>query len=539
MNTIRLDAYNNEITTDVYPSHTSMNTHMNTNLIQMQVINKVMSNLHFLKTGDMVLDTIIMTLIQGLIISLITLIIAQIGQILTEIRTVIKKSITLTSSNLTNLYYYINSVLFRKSKVICKTIEIPYISETKDINELHKAVHWFLTNNEKIDYLFEQHLQFVFNKKITLENREEIKKNLSINKILTQDKPKTITYKNKKITYKLSKEIVTVYGDRDRKRENYKVILWTDVNEHDKIDILEDFSQHCLTEYINNLSSSKWTQMIYTLTDGEWKACPSNNYRKIDTIILKNDLKNKIKKDLDLFLNSEDWYKDRDIPYKRGYLFYGLPGTGKTSMIKGIATYSKRHIHYLILSEIKTDSQLIELLKKINYETTILVIEDIDAMTEIVKSREFKADTKKEKEEENVTISGIINAMENKNNKYDNREESKLTLSGLLNALDGVFTTHGRILIMTTNHPEVLDEALIRAGRCDSKYVFGHCDKQQIKEMYYLFFDIEPEIEQINNIEDNVYSPAHISSVFQRYRNTPEIALLHLDDVETKITSNN
>ena len=41
-------------------------------------------------------------------------------------------------------------------------------------------------------------------------------------------------------------------------------ILWTDINENDKIDILEDFCQHCLHEYIDNLTSSRWIQQIYT-----------------------------------------------------------------------------------------------------------------------------------------------------------------------------------------------------------------------------------------------------------------------------------
>ena len=88
-----------------------------------------------------------------------------------------------------------------------------------------------------------------------------------------------------------------------------------------------------------------------------------------------------------MFLNSEEWYQHRDIPYTRGYLFYGHPGTGKTSMIKGLSLFSKRHIHYLMLNEVETDTQLVELIKSINYKETILVIEDIDAMLNVVKSR--------------------------------------------------------------------------------------------------------------------------------------------------------
>jgi chaperone BCS1 len=42
-------------------------------------------------------------------------------------------------------------------------------------------------------------------------------------------------------------------------------------------------------------------------------------------------------------------------------------------------------------------------------------------------------------------------------------------LSDLLNALDGLISVHSRIIIMTTNHPEKLDPALIRYGRVDHK----------------------------------------------------------------------
>ena len=240
-------------------------------------------------------------------------------------------------------------------------------------------------------------------------------------------------------------------------------------------------------------------------------------------------MKEDIKQDLQLFLNSEEWYKDRDIPYTRGYLFYGYPGTGKTSMIKGISTYCKRHIHFLMLSNVKSDADLIELFKKINYKDTILVLEDIDAMIEIVKSRERQYDDQSNDDKNNDD-----NNKKNDDNK-SKKQISTLTLSGLLNALDGVFSCHGRILIITTNHPEVLDEALVRPGRIDGKYLFDNCDRTQIKELYEMFFNKPANENQLNKIQFKNYSPAHITSVFLRYRNKLDEALLHLDDIETKI----
>ncbi|CAJ1938074.1 unnamed protein product [Cylindrotheca closterium] len=63
-----------------------------------------------------------------------------------------------------------------------------------------------------------------------------------------------------------------------------------------------------------------------------------------------------------------------------------------------------------------------------------------------------------------------------------------LSLSGLLNVLDGVVDTPGRIVIMTTNHPEILDPALIRPGRVDKKLFLGHMSGDDIIAMMEHYF---------------------------------------------------
>merc|ERR1711939_932024 len=59
----------------------------------------------------------------------------------------------------------------------------------------------------------------------------------------------------------------------------------------------------------------------------------------------------------------------------------------------------------------------------------------------------------------------------------------KLNLSGLLNVLDGVVDTPERIVVMTTNHPEFLDPALIRPGRIDQKLFLGHMKAHNVIRM--------------------------------------------------------
>jgi ATP-dependent 26S proteasome regulatory subunit len=508
----------------------------------------------------------------------------------TQIKTLLDKTGSLVSwifYGTTNFLWWLYCKILNTPIKQIKNVDIPYISDNRKINELYKAVSWYLSTNSEIDYTKETDLQYVYEKSLVPENVQSIKSNLTLNKIVSQNKKKEIKFKNYIIKYELSTELVTVYTDREKKRENYKVKLWVEIDQFVKSDILEEFCQLCITKYIDSLTSNTWKQQIFINKDGKWTGENSNNTRKLETIILQNSLKDEIKDDFMRFINSEDWYNSLDIPFNRGYLFYGRPGTGKTSLIRGLSLHFKRHIHFLMLQNIKSDVELLELFKGINYKETILVIEDIDAMVSAVKSREMlesksdnnsdsdfdsdfdsdsdsksesKSDKKlkklmkklekqnKELEKQNkqnkqIDIPGYkkrdigydLNLNSNSNSN-DKNKQSGITLSGLLNALDGIVSSPGRILIMTTNHPEVLDDALVRPGRCDAKYQFDFCNKDQIKELFQMFFNTEAPVQQLANIKASEYSPAHITSVFLRYRNEPHKALEHLDDLEQKVT---
>merc|ERR1711934_154972 len=119
-------------------------------------------------------------------------------------------------------------------------------------------------------------------------------------------------------------------------------------------------------------------------------------------------------------------------------------------------------------------------------------------------------------------------------NNNTRKNTRSLTLSGLLNAIDGPFTTNGRIMIMTTNHPEVLDLALIRGGRVDKRFLFDYCNRYQIKSLFEMYFEKPCTTEYLDNIPNRKYSPAHITSVFLRKRDNPYEAFDHLDDEEDR-----
>ena len=97
-------------------------------------------------------------------------------------------------------------------------------------------------------------------------------------------------------------------------------------------------------------------------------------------------------------------------------------------------------------------------------------------------------------------------------------ESSKgFDLSCFLNVLDGLIELHGVMIIITTNHPDKLDKALIRPGRIDFIHEFKKANKNIIIAMLKLKYNKTDEeiylIKNIKNIKDYVLSPAHIQSI--------------------------
>lgn len=442
------------------------------------------------------------------------------------------------------LWMFIDRVLNRQ-KFMTKSIDISYITEEKKVNQLYKALDWYLASKHEIDYIRETPLRFSFEDEI---EGGLIPKEIKINKRPTMNNFKSLKFEGYEIFFITNKDVITVYTDKERKRENYKITLTTKIPLDTTEDILDKFCTFCLNEYIKSKTNRQWMQLIYTNKNGRWENTPSNNARKLETIVLQDNMTEDIKEDLDDFVNSETWYHEWGIPYTRGYLFYGKPGCGKTSLIKGISNYTQRHMYYLMLNHVKSDNELIDLLKGIDYKKAILVIEDIDCMTKIINDRSNR-DSSEDMSELKSEIKAIKQTMMNGNMNrtdifmqahpqlFNDGPEQKtyngeLTLSGILNAIDGIFNNDGRIMIMTSNHPEVLDRALIRSGRVDRKIKFDYCTKEQIQHMYKMMFKKEVELEELNHINDYKYSPADIVSLFVRYKSDP---LMALKDIENKI----
>lgn len=246
---------------------------------------------------------------------------------------------------------------------------------------------------------------------------------------------------------------------------------------------------------------------LYLSAGSHWANAGDIPQRPIESVIFPDGEGDKLVADMQVFLKSRKWYNERGVPYRRGYLFFGPPGTGKSSAIIALANLLGKPLYVCNVGGFSnSDESLLELLSYVP-PGAIVLFEDIDAA---VVSREDEDEDKKAK-----VIPGI-------------------TLSGLLNALDGVAAAEGRIVVLTTNYPERLDKALTRAGRVDYKTEFGYATESQIERLFLRFYEGHPELAKsfVETLTGRTVTPATLQQHFMRYRNSPEDALTHQDEIK-------
>jgi len=227
-------------------------------------------------------------------------------------------------------------------------------------------------------------------------------------------------------------------------------------------------------------------------------------YKQLDTLYLRNRDKAKLTNVVDSFKNRKETYEQLGIPYKLGMLFHGLPGTGKTSAIKAIASYLNKDIYFVHLNTVKSNKQLKEIFEYINEKCNggIIVFEDIDAASEIVAAR-------------SCTGNGIKD--QNLSETISEEDSESLTLSYLLNLLDGTICREGTIFAITTNYLNKIDSAIYRPGRVDIKVEFLRCDSFQIKEIYQAILGRPIPGELLSKIDENKYTPSDIIFFLYQY----------------------
>jgi len=210
-----------------------------------------------------------------------------------------------------------------------------------------------------------------------------------------------------------------------------------------------------LAEIKKNADATEFSYISVNVNNGGcWRNLTSRPIN-ISEPILEKDTFRHIVDDAEQFVKSENLYNERGLVYKRGYIFSGPPGNGKTTTIAAMAARLKRHIYHICLNNI-TSQQFIELISYIS-PASLLILEDIDC----IKSVKSRIDC-----------------------QSDNEKPLPLDMSTILNVLDGNLTPHGLMFVMTTNHKDKLDPALLRPGRTDVHVEINGPNQDKVKRLY-------------------------------------------------------
>ena len=306
----------------------------------------------------------------------------------------------------------------------------------------------------------------------------------------------------------------------------------------------------------------------------KWQVSEFNSSMTLDSLFFEG--KEEVIDILERFMKEQILYEKIGKPWQLGILLEGEPGCGKTSFIKAIANYFNRSIKDLQFNRMKTIDDLEGCMNCIEYnnknmsiERVIMVAEDFDCMTDIAKSRSLekkeqeelikRRDKKRQENQEQINsmksdeAKAIMHAINRDQEEMENfvmlgptqkKADREITLSSLLNILDGIYSYNGRIIIFSTNHPEMIDEACLRSGRIDVRIKFKRLSQKIMYEMiehWYKSYDefygtvLTEEFRNLwkdFNFDDEKLKPCDISNILQKYGKNVEFTLKSLQNLQ-------
>lgn len=234
----------------------------------------------------------------------------------------------------------------------------------------------------------------------------------------------------------------------------------------------------------NDLDEDK--VIVHEFGDG-WVRASEQRVRNIDTVHLNTGVKEEIVKFIEDFKSREKFDIKHGISHETAIMLKGPAGTGKSTLLKVLAGHFNMPVYNLNASALHKIKNAFASLP----ENALVVIEDIDGEAAL-HSREINSERKGKKKTE-ASGSTVVEAF------------SFTSMSDVLNAIQGLHTSHGRILIATTNHFEKLDEALVRSGRFNLKIEIGYADNSVIHQFVDRFFP-EETVPSNFNVKSNTPS---------------------------------
>ena len=233
---------------------------------------------------------------------------------------------------------------------------------------------------------------------------------------------------------------------------------------------------------------SKETMNLFYWKKDYWDLLSKAPKRPLSTLYLKENEKDDIMSVTNKFFSPDtrQVYLSFGIPYKSVQLIHGPPGTGKTSLIKAIASDLDCDLYILPISKDMLDTNL------------------VDAFSYI---------SEKEEKERIIVIEDIDTVFDGERKEGDNN--NGITLQAFLNCLDGFTCVEGTMLFLTANKPEVLDYAMIRSCRIDNKIKLDYADKYQTKSMFTAF--LPDQVSKFKEFYDEIKYRDYTTAMLQEF----------------------